>query len=139
MAVFTNFANGDCHYFAYLYYFPTNYHSLFHFPRRNTSGRLTIPFQSKISVSHESWNHYQGRALVPCENCVISYGDFCVVYSGKVDLLVAFAQRHGLIWAEKKCPNCDNVCGIDYDRLSFRCDRSVRSRGKRRRYVYIFH
>ena len=32
------------------------------------------------------------------------------VYSGNVDLLIAFAQRHGLILPEKKCPNCDNVC-----------------------------
>ena len=70
---------------------------------------------------------------VSCENCFISYGDFCVVYSGKLDLLIAFAQRHGLILAEKKCPNCDSVCRIDYNKLAFRCDHSVVTRGKRKR------
>ncbi|XP_068237611.1 uncharacterized protein [Palaemon carinicauda] len=75
---------------------------------------------------------------VTCENCFISYWDFCVHYSGKVDLIIAFAQRHGLILAEKKCPNCENVCRIDYKKLAFRCDRSVVTRGKRKRRCNFF-
>ena len=30
----------------------------------------------------------------------LSYGDFCVLYSGKSDLLLAFAQWHGVILTE---------------------------------------
>ena len=40
------------------------------------------------------------RDLILCENCFLSYGDFCVLYSGKSDLLLAFAQRHGVILSE---------------------------------------
>ena len=35
-----------------------------------------------------------------CENCFLSYGDFCVLYSGKSDLLLAFSQWHGVILSE---------------------------------------
>ena len=34
-----------------------------------------------------------------CENC-FNYGDFCVLYSGKSDLSLAFAQQHGVILNE---------------------------------------
>ena len=53
---------------------------------------------------------------ISCQNCFISYGDFCVTYSGKIQLLFDFAQRHGLILTEKKCPTCGEPCRVDYNR-----------------------
>ena len=47
-----------------------------------------------------------------CPNCFLSYGDFCVVYSGKIELLIEFSQRHGLILKEKLCPTCNAVCRL---------------------------
>ena len=38
--------------------------------------------------------------LILCENCFLSYGDFCVLHSGNRDLLLAFAQWHGVILSE---------------------------------------
>ena len=40
------------------------------------------------------------RDLISCENCFLSYGDFCVLYSSKSDLLLAFAHWHGVILSE---------------------------------------
>ena len=39
---------------------------------------------------------------ISCENCFLSYGDFCVLYSGKSDLLLVpvFAQWHEVILSE---------------------------------------
>ena len=48
---------------------------------------------------------------ISCENCFFSYGDFCVLYSGKSDLLLAFAQQHGVILSKKRCPNVMNQAG----------------------------
>ena len=70
---------------------------------------------------------------ISCPNCFISYGDFCVTYSGKIQLLFDFAQRHGLILTEKKCPTCGEPCRVDYNRKAFRCDKSYVTRGCRRK------
>ena len=50
-------------------------------------------------------HHHSSAATEPCdpiscENCFLSYGDFCVLYSGKSDLLLAFTQQHGVILSE---------------------------------------
>ena len=63
----------------------------------------------------------------------ISYGDFCVSYSGQVRLLLDFVQRHGVILKEKTCPNCATLCHLDCNRKAFRCDKTLVSRGKRKR------
>ena len=41
----------------------------------------------------------RSESPVSCEKCFISYGDFCVLYSGKLDLLIAFVPKYG----RKKC------------------------------------
>ena len=50
--------------------------------------------------------------IISCPNCFI-YGEFCVTYSAKFELLVSFAQRHGLILNEKHCPHCDRLCRVE--------------------------
>ena len=54
-----------------------------------------------------------------CENCFISNGDLCICYFGKVDLLLALAQRHGVILAEKRCPKCKNLCRLDCNKKTY--------------------
>ena len=49
---------------------------------------------------HHSSTVTEPRVLISCENCFLSYGEFCVLYSGKSDLLLAFAQWHGVIISE---------------------------------------
>ena len=61
----------------------------------------------------------------------ISYGDFCISYSGQVRLLLEFAQRHDVILKEKTCPNCSTLCRLDCNRKAFRCDKTFVSRGSR--------
>ena len=51
--------------------------------------------------SSTSENPSRPVTRVTCENCFISYGDFCILYSGNIELLVTYAQRHGLILSEK--------------------------------------
>ena len=51
--------------------------------------------------------------IISCPNSFIIYGDFCVTYSAKFELLVSFAQRHGLILNEKHCPHCDRLCRVE--------------------------
>ena len=45
-------------------------------------------------------SHWTTWSPISCENCFLSYGDFCVLYSGKSDFLLAFAQQHGVILTE---------------------------------------
>ena len=40
------------------------------------------------------------RDQIQCEKCFLRYEDFCVLYSGKSDLLLPFAQWHGVISSE---------------------------------------
>ena len=49
---------------------------------------------------HHSSAVTEPRDPISCENCFLSYRDFCVLHSGKSDLLLAFAQRHGVILCE---------------------------------------
>ena len=49
---------------------------------------------------HRSSAVTEPRDSISCENCFLSYGDFCVLYSGKSDLLLAFTQWHGVILSE---------------------------------------
>ena len=140
MTVFTIVANGHCHDFLYLFWFSTNYNI-------SRSFLADVYFATSLAFTDNQFVIFSvameptpgpsftqcSQGSLNCDNCYISYGDFCVVYSGKVHLLIAYAQRHGLILPEKKCPNCENVCRIDFNRLLFRCDRSVVTRGKRKR------
>ena len=37
-----------------------------------------------------------------CLECFVTYGGFCVIYSGQIDKLIGWCQRHGLLLKEKK-------------------------------------
>ena len=63
----------------------------------------------------------------------MTYGDFCVVYTGKYQQLIAFLQNHGVILNQRQCPHCENECRIDWNRKLFRCDKSVVTSGRRRK------
>lgn len=90
------------------------------------------------AASADSDSCVQERDIVCCENCFISYGDFCVTYSGKIDLLVGFAQRHGLILSDKHCAFCDKLCRLDLVRKAFRCSKSHVTRGNRKKRCDFF-
>ena len=92
---------------------------------------MEVPSTSSGTASDIS--HIQESDVVSCENCFISYGDFCVTYSGNIQLIIGFAQRHGLILKEKSCPHCDKVCRVDFVRKAFRCDKSYVTRGHRKK------
>ena len=68
-----------------------------------------------------------------CADCYLTYGDFCVTYSGHIDKLVEWCQRHGLILKEKKCLHCDNVCRLDLAKKAWRCDKTYKDSGKRKK------
>ena len=40
---------------------------------------------------------------VRCENCTISYGDFCYIYTANTEKLIKYCQDHAVILAEKHC------------------------------------
>ena len=37
-----------------------------------------------------------------CQDCYLTYGEFCVTYSGHIHKIVEWCQRHDLILKEKK-------------------------------------
>ena len=94
--------------------------------------------QGPSSSSQVAPGSQESDQPLSCENCLISYGDFCITYSGKIDLLLAFAQRHGLILNELKCPTCGELCRLDCHRKAFRCDKSYVTRGRRRKKCNFF-
>ncbi|XP_066946384.1 uncharacterized protein [Macrobrachium rosenbergii] len=75
--------------------------------------------------------------LVPfpntCVNCYLCYGDFCVTFTGKIDLLIELCQRHGVLLSSLNCPTCDEECRIDLKKLAFRCDKSYVANKRRKR------
>ena len=70
---------------------------------------------------------------VQCLECFVSYGDFCVIYSGNVEKLISWCQRHALILKEKKCEHCDNWCRVDFTRKAWRCDKTYKDTSKRKK------
>ena len=47
---------------------------------------------------------------VNCDNCYLNYRDFCLFYSGNFERLLIYAQDHGLVKKECKCPTCGSLC-----------------------------
>ena len=70
---------------------------------------------------------------IVCEDCFISYGDFCYLYTGDTDKLIKYCQNHGVILSEKLCDSCNCVCRIDINKLCFQCDKSYITQGRRRK------
>ena len=101
-----------------------SFHSGFHF----RSLRMDVPGPSRQTPPENPPSE-----VLSCENCFLSYGDFCVAYTQHFDKLVLFSQNHGLILKEKLCPTCNNICTLDLVRKTFRCQKSVALGHKRRK------
>ena len=71
---------------------------------------------------------------VVCPNCFCCYGEFWLIYSGKLSKLIELCQNHGVLLKEKQCDYCKSLCRLDISSLCFRCDKSyVRGHKKRKR------
>ena len=70
---------------------------------------------------------------IQCSECFVSYGDFCVIYSGHIEKLILWCQRHGLILKQKECGHCKNWCRLDFVRKAWRCDKTYKDTSKRKK------
>ncbi|XP_064084126.1 uncharacterized protein LOC135199936 [Macrobrachium nipponense] len=74
------------------------------------------------------------RFPTDCLQCNVGYGEFFhYLSSGGKQVVIEYAQRHNLMLKEKNCECCGAICRIDYNKNSFRCDRSVVTKGRRRK------
>ena len=67
-----------------------------------------------------------------CLECLINYGCFCVIYSGRIEKLIGWCQRRGVILKENKCAHCHNWCRVDFAKKAWRCDKKSPKYGRRK-------
>ena len=92
--------------------------------------RLTAILLARVMVSGSSAS---SSGSVLCSRCITSYNDFCVSYTGQIDLLVNLCQHHDVLSMNHLCVTCGELCRIDFNKKAFRCDKTSVTKGRPRK------